>query len=188
MAFALWLLSAETAFAHAPIEGVGGFLGGLLHPILVPAHALGLFALGVFIVQQRGRRVVLLMFAAALAAGLVALLVGVGQTPADVVLLANTFLLGGLTAAAWPLPPLLSGLLAAVAGVALALDSPPDAISIVEGNLMLLGTALGACTALAVVITIGRVMKFRWQPLGIRILGSWIAASALLALAALLMR
>ena len=160
----------------------------MLHPILVPAHALGLLALGVFIVPQRGRHVVLLMFVAALTAGVFALGFGVGQTPADFVLLATTFLLGVLIAAAWALPPLVGGLLAAISGAALALDSPPDSISIEEGNLMLLGTALGACTALAIVVTAGSLMKFRWQRLGMRILGSWIAASALLALAAELMR
>jgi urease accessory protein len=78
--------------------------------------------------------------------------------------------------------------LAGISGAALALDSPPDAISIEEGNLMLFGTALGAGTALAVILIVGSVMKSRWQRLGMRILGSWIAATAVLALTAEMMR
>ena len=31
--------------AHAPFVGVEGFYGGLLHPLLVPAHAMALLAL-----------------------------------------------------------------------------------------------------------------------------------------------
>jgi urease accessory protein len=188
IAIAAWLLPAAPAFAHVPIEGVGGFVGGLLHPVLVPTHALGLLVLGLFIVAQHERRVVLLMFAVALMAGLYGITFGIGETPAAVVLLANTFLLGVLVAVAGEPPRLVSGLLAAISGGALALDSPPDAITIEEANLMLLGTAIGAGTALTVIITIGSVMKSRWQRLGMRILGSWIAASAVLALAAEMMR
>jgi urease accessory protein len=184
----VWLLTAAPAFAHAPIQGVGGLVGGLLHPILVPAHALSLLALGLFIVAQRERRGALLIFAAALITGLLGIAFGVGQTPADIVLLANTFLLGVLVAAAWVPPMPIRGVLAGISGAALALDSPPDAISIEEGNLMLLGTALGAGTALAVILIVGSVLKSRWQRLGMRILGSWIAATAVLALTAAMMR
>jgi hypothetical protein len=53
---------------------------------------------------------------------------------------------------------------------------------------MLLGTALGASTALAVILIVGSVIKSRWQRLGMRILGSWIAATAVLALTAAMMR
>ena len=50
----LWV-GAESARAEAPMGGIEGFYGGLLRPILVPAHALGLLALGLFIGQQDSR-------------------------------------------------------------------------------------------------------------------------------------
>ena len=120
------LLSTAPGARTRPSREIDGFVGGLLHPIVVPAHALGLLDAGLFVVPQRRRHVVLLMFVAALTAGLFALVFGVGQTPADVVLLANTFLLGVLVAAAWTLPPLVGGLLAAVSAPLLLSLAPPD--------------------------------------------------------------
>jgi urease accessory protein len=179
VAFLFW---AGPAFAHLPIEGVGGFYGGLLHPILVPAQALSVAALGLFIGRRPGRRIGLLIFAAALVAGLLAIALAV-ELPVGSVMLANTALLGALVAAAWTPPPPLGWLLAAIAGATLALDSPPQAITIREANVMLIGTAVGGCIAVAAVVTITRYLSSAWQQLAIRVLGSWIAASAILVLA-----
>ena len=97
---AAFLFRADPAFAHLPIEGVGGFYGGLLHPILVPAHALSVVALGLFIGRQRERRIPSSIFAVALIAGLIAIARAV-EAPVGNVMLANTALLGGLVAMAW---------------------------------------------------------------------------------------
>jgi urease accessory protein len=188
---AVALLLAATsapAFAHVPIEGVGGFAGGLLHPILVPAHALSLAALGLFIGQQREHRVPLAVFAVALAAGLIAIAFAVGATPAENILLAGAMLTSVLVAAAWPPPQPIGWLLAAVTGAALGLDSPPQAITIAEGNAMLAGTAVGACLVVLAAAACGSFARRNWQKIGVRILGSWIAASAMLVLAAALTR
>jgi hypothetical protein len=159
---------------------------GFLNPLLVPAHALALAALGLFAGQQNRRAVLLLVFAAALVAGLVAIALAVGQTAARMVLLADAALLGILVAAAWaPLRPI-GWLMAAIAGAALGLDSPPQAITIAEGNATLAGTALGACAMLFAVAGAASYAERGWQRLGVRILGSWIAASAILVLAVLI--
>src|SRR5262245_18355796 len=179
VAFLAW---ADPAFAHLPIGGVGGFYGGLLHPILVPPHALSVVALGLFIGRQRERRIASLSFAAALLAGLVAIALAV-EMPVGNVMLANTALLGVLVAAAWTPPQPLGWLLAAIAGATLALDSPPQAITIAEANLMLVGTALGACLAVAVVGAIASYLTGARQQIAVRVLASWIAASAILVLA-----
>ena len=47
---------------------------------------------------------------------------------------------------------------------------------------MLVGTGLAACATLAAVIAGANLLNRPWQRLGVRIAGSWIAASALLAL------
>ena len=52
LAAAALVLSAQPALAHPPPLGIGGFPGGLLHPLFVPAHALAVLALGLLIGQQ----------------------------------------------------------------------------------------------------------------------------------------
>ena len=44
-----------TASAHSGFAGATGFTGGLLHPLLVPAHILVVAALGLLIGQQAPR-------------------------------------------------------------------------------------------------------------------------------------
>ena len=180
----LWV-GADSARAEAPMGGIEGFYGGLLHPILVPAHALGLLAFGLFIGQQdaRYRRAPAAIFVAALVVGLAAIMLAVGQTPAGEVLLAAGAVLGALVAIARPLPRLIGWLTAAVTGAAIGLDSPPQVISIALATVTLIGTGLGACIALAIVVGVTACLRRHWQLLGVRILGSWIAASAVLALA-----
>jgi hydrogenase/urease accessory protein HupE len=164
---------------------MSGFAGGLLHPLAVPAHALALLALGLLIGQQgAGRMLVPLAgFAVGMAAGLAAIILAVRQTSAADVVLAATALAGALVVLARPLPGFACAVLAAIAGVALGLDSPPQAISIALGTLMLIGTGLGACLALAMVAAGTARFARAWQRIGVRIVGSWIAASAILVLA-----
>jgi urease accessory protein len=168
---------------------MSGFVAGLLHPLALPAHVLALLALGLLIGQQTaGWRVVsLAAFVIGLAAGLAAIAFGVGQTSAADVLLATAFASGALAALAFPLPAFACALLAAIAGVTLGLDSPPEAASIAVATAMLIGTGLGASLALAVIVAgtsyLTGVREWIWVRVGGRILGSWIAASAILVLA-----
>jgi urease accessory protein len=167
------------------MEGLGGLAGGLLHPVITPTHALALFGLGLLIGQQPpGQRALpQMLFAAALAAGLIGLALAVGETPASFVLLSGVALCGALVAAAMRLPRLLLGPLAAAIGVSIGLDSPPEVISLQEAVLMLIGTGLGGTLALALVVAAAARMTRDWQRIGVRVLGSWTAASALLAIA-----
>src|SRR3981081_1577731 len=169
--------------------GMSGFVAGLLHPLVLPAHVLALLALGLLIGQQMaGRQIVsLAAFVIGLAAGLTAIAFAVGQTLAADVLLAVAFVSGAFAAMARPLPALAYALLAAIAGVALGLDSPPETVSIAVATAMLIGTGLGASLALAVIVAgtsyLFGVHEWIWARIGGRILGSWIAASAILVLA-----
>jgi urease accessory protein len=158
------------------------FVDGLLNPLTTPAHMLTLLALALLLAQQPQRSAVLLLFALALAAGFVAIVLAVETTPARTVLLAVAATLGVMVAAAWA-PKLLAWLLATIAGAALALDSPPQAVTIAEAYATLAGTTVGACAILVVVAPLAAHAKADWQRLGVRILGSWIAASAILVLA-----
>jgi urease accessory protein len=159
-----------------------GFVDGLLNPLTTPAHVLTLLALALLLARQPQRFTGVLIFALALAGGFLAIVLAIEITPARTVLLALAVVLGMMIAAAWA-PKLLAWLLAAIAGAALALDSPPQAVTLSKAYATLGGTALGACAMLVVIAAIASRANADWQRLGLRILGSWIAASAILVLA-----
>jgi urease accessory protein len=161
------------------------FVGGFLNPLTVPAHLVVLLGLGLLVGGRRGGGAVvpLSAFVLGLAAGLAAIARGAGQTPAIDILLAATVVSGLLVSLAIALPDALCAGLALVTGVALGLDSPPQAISLASATTALVGTGLSACLALALVAAGARACTVDWQRIGLRILGSWIAASAILVLA-----
>jgi urease accessory protein len=159
------------------------FLTGLLQPLIVPAHALALLALALLIGQQQRRLVPCIGFAVALAGGLAAISRGVTQTSADDAVLVAAALGGILVALAFAIPTVFGTLLAAIVGVALGLNSPPQEITLNAAILSLIGTWLGACVALVLVVMATSSATRDWQRIGVRILGSWIAASAMLVLA-----
>jgi len=182
---AVLLVETDPAFAHTVVEGVGGFYGGLLHPVLVPAHALALVGLGLLAGQQepRHRAAVLMIFAAGLLAAVIAIVAAVAAAAAAKVVLATAGVAGILVALAQPVPKLLTGLLAAMAGAALELDSVPQEISMQTTLIALAGTAIGAHLVLLLVAEVAAGRRRPWQRIGMRILGSWIGASAALVLA-----
>jgi hydrogenase/urease accessory protein HupE len=174
----------DPAVAHAVIEGLNSFQGGLLHPVLEPAHALSLVALGLMVGQQRAphRTPLMFAFAGALLAAILLVVFAFAVTEAGTVLLACGGLAGLLVALARPLPIALTGALIVVAGLALELDSVPAIISTQDTLLALGGTALGAWLALMFVAGSTLAPKREWQRIGVRVLGSWAAASVILVL------
>jgi hypothetical protein len=161
---------------------MSGVIAGLLHPLTVPAQALALLAAGLLVGQQRGLVLPLAVFAVGVTTGLATIAFAARQTFSADVLLATAGSAGALVALAQPVPAA-STLVAGVSGIALGLDSPPQAISLTVAAQMLVGTAVGAWLALAVVVTCTRGLMRAWQGIGVRILGSWVAASAILVLA-----
>jgi len=160
------LAGCHPALAHTPIEGVGGFYGGLLHPVLTPTHGLALLGLGLLIGQQPPSRRLLpeLLFALGLGAGLLALALAVGETAAGAVLLASVAISGALVAAAFRLPILVLCPLAAAMGAAIGLDSPPEVISFQEAIVMLIGTGLGGLIALGLGLLAYGIRAWRVRP------------------------
>ena len=183
------VLSAPSAWAHPPPLGIGGFAGGLLHPLFVPAHVLALVALGVLIGRQAAwTRMAALSFAVGLAVGLGTMTLGVVPTLMNEWVLAGASIAALLVALGRPLPEAPGCVLAVLTGFCIALDSPPETVSLSEANLMLAGTGLSAALLLVVVAAIARRFEAGWARIGARILGSWIAASAILVLALRLAR
>ena len=154
-----------------------GFIAGLMHPLSITAHVIALIGLGLMIGQQSRRRATLAAFAIGLVAGLAA---AVGETRAPLVLMSGAALAGLAAASGWAVPSVLGAPLAFIVGVAFGLDSPPRAATIEAANAALAGTALAAFAAVAMIAVISGRMRQGWPRIGVRVLGSWIAASAIL--------
>jgi urease accessory protein len=172
----------EPASAH-PVFGVTGFAGGLLHPLVVSAHLMVIVALALLIGQQRRGHGAVIAYVAAIIAGLGAIALAYVPALAEQGVLAVAASAGLLVALGRPLPRPVGVLLAAAAGLALALDSSPEAISLRDANLALLGTAIGAVIVLLALLQVTTRLTRGWQRIGTRIVGSWIAAGAILVLA-----
>ena len=181
----VWLSTVDPVAVHPALQGVSGFYGGLLHPLLVPSHLIAAVGFGLLIGQQapHGARAAPVAYIAAVIAGLAVIALAYVPTFAEETLLGCAALSGLLTALARPLPQVMVVPLAAATGLSLALDSPPEAISLSEANRALLGTAVGAGILLVLVSEGALRLKRDWQRIGLRIAGSWIAASAILVLA-----
>lgn len=176
------------AHAHAAIVGVGGFAGGALHPLLVPSHALALAALALLIARQDRTLPPLAAFAAGLLIGIHLVTAAVAVPGAEIAVLMLAAACALLAAFGRGLPLAVTVPVAAAAGLALLLDSVPAVVSPAETLKSLAGTALSASAALAGATFAAARLRRGWQIAGLRILGSWIAASAILALVLRLVR
>jgi urease accessory protein len=189
---ALVLITAP-ALAHPPPLGVPGFFGGLIHPAFVTAHLMALLGIGILIGQQaigerEWGRATPAAFIVALIVSLAVLTLGVVPPWTGPAVLLLALISGVLTALARPLPEAAGCALSAVTGIAIGLDSPPEVLSVRTANLMLIGTAFGGTLLLVIIVEIATRLTHPWQRVGARVLGSWIAASALLVLALLFVR
>lgn len=184
LAFVLLLLaSPNAARAHPAFAGADGFTGGLLHPFFVPAHAMAIIAAGLLIARHAQRWRSRFAFVAGLTAGFVAIASAFVPTLADIALLGPALVAGAFVASAKPLPPPLVGTVVLAIGGAIALDSPPEAMTVRTAIETQLGTFCGATIFLYALSEAASRLRLHWQLIGVRILGSWIAASAILVLA-----
>jgi urease accessory protein len=183
------LVVPDAAFAHSALPGVDGFWGGLLHPFVVPAHALAIVAAGLLVAQMikgapdTARWSGPAAFAAGLTAGSIAIARAFVPAHANEALLALAALSGIWIAAGRTSLRLTPLLIAGLTGLVVALDSPPDAIFLREALLMQIGTFCGALALFTALQEIACRLGHGWQHVGVRILGSWTAASAILVLA-----
>jgi hypothetical protein len=73
-------------------------------------------------------------------------------------------------------------------GSALPLNAPPHEITIANAVASQVGFAVAAIVIVALAMAIAMLARRPWQRIGVRVLGSWIAASAILVLALRLTR
>jgi urease accessory protein len=165
---------------------MGDFIGGLLHPVVTPAHGLLLLALGLLAGRSAPpplrwpMRCFLPLSALALG------VTGAGWVKAlhPAVLHGALLVVGGLLAWGRPVPlPALCGLFA-FAGTALGLDSAPDSTVPAAVLKTLAGTWLGLGVLVydvAIYASLGAATS--WLRHALRIAGAWLVAIALLMLA-----
>ena len=172
------------AFAHGVSSDLGGFYGGMLHPVAVPAHLLGLLALGLFH-AQRGRDSTaegLPWIAAGCVAGL-ALAHPDAGIAAQILLLCAIAIVGFLVAAAREVPAPLASVLTSAIAFAILMDSAPDATAARDRITALAGTGVAISAAFVWISASLACLHRPWQRIGVRIAGSWTSACAMLVLA-----
>ena len=163
------------------------FLGGFAQ-FFIPTHLLAVVALGL-LARQPARHPAWApaLFAAGLVGGSLVVASAVRETPAAMALLmlataAATLVIIARTSR-W-----CSGALALATGVALPINAPPHEITIPAAVTAQIGFAVAAVATFALVVFVAMHATRPWQRIGVRILGSWIAASAILILALRLAR
>ena len=182
----LLLLTPGVACAHSPMQGIGHFYGGILHPVLVPSHLLALVSLGLLI-GQRGlgvMRLAYLCFPVALVVGL--FLAGFSPAPppySEAVLLALAGTCGLAASLQVPAPRVVLALLASVTALVVGADSGVADLNRQETFGALFGAGVGACIVFIAVAGLAEMPRRDWQKILVRVLGSWCAASAVLVLA-----
>jgi urease accessory protein len=157
----------------------------LLHPLLVPAHALTLIALGLLTstFEARPRIVLLAIFAAAALAAFGLIAMAYSATQAETLILCLGAAIG-LLLAANAMPPFpVAPLLTMVIAVAIVFDSVPPVLTVRETVLALTGTTVAGIALVAATAWLADALPARIRVLARRIAGSWIAASAVMVLA-----
>ncbi|HKH03437.1 MAG TPA: hypothetical protein VKB08_22350, partial [Bradyrhizobium sp.] len=109
-------------------------------------------------------------------------------TEATNLLLGAAFVAGLLTILARPGPFWATAFLTVAVAIGIVFDSVPQEIWAEPTLLSLGGTILSAWLVVIVIGMVAAEPRREWMRIGIRILGSWMAASALLALALRLTR
>lgn len=178
------LLGNAAAEAHGASAALGGFGGGFIHPLLEPAHLLSVITVALLLGQPglRRSRDALFALAAGLLLGLVLAALGRGGD-ADAALLVLAAIAGVLVAIGHSWPPPLLGAIAAAAGAGIGLGSAPDGGTPVQRTLALAGAFVGACLWIGDGALLVGLLQRPWGRLLVRVVGSWMAAVALLVLA-----
>lgn len=183
-ALAFCWINPDPVLAHVPFAGLNELYNGLLHPVVVPAHLLLIISVGLFLGKQKSTSVgaSLLVFGVFAFGGLllsVAVTNGIGEQ----YLLSLAAIFGVLLAFNLKLPCVISLVIAAGSGFLLGLDSVQAVLTGKAKFFSLLGCGLGICFLFLYALAFSDYFDDRrWQKIGVRVVGSWVAASAILVL------
>ena len=180
-AFALATCSCG-AFAHSPIQGMSHFSNGMLHPALVPAHLIALIATGLWIGYWPKDSNTYFGF---IGAALLGLVLGPFFTlpAAEQLILMLATIVAIAVALHWPGPAWVRLSVAACLGVLVGLDSTPDGLAGSQLWMSLAGTWLTILLAIGALFVLCEIASRPWQRIALRVVASWMAASALIVVA-----
>ncbi len=173
------------ASAHSPIKGIGDLLNGMIHPLLVPAQVLVIVALGLWFGQNQsaGRQKAVLLFLFASIAGLVTAGYVVSFDVATLLLLVAASL-GLLVISDIELPQVIYLLTAVLAGFVVGMDSSPEGFAGQRKIIWLFGSGVGIYFMLLYAMALSESLSNRhWKRITVRVMASWLSASALMVLA-----
>jgi hydrogenase/urease accessory protein HupE len=183
--FATFLsLFSSAVWAHAPVPGLNSFLNGAVHPLLIPAHTILLISLGLLIGRQGGDsiRKVLPVFMVLAIPGVMLSTWVEGGDYWVLIILVFAFCFGALIALGKTLPTWHLIVLAVTTAMLIGVDSAQTAFSGEERYIALGGTVVGASILLIYASGLTEYLQKLWQGIPVRIIGSWVAASAIMVL------
>jgi len=158
--------------------------------ILLPTNLLALVALGL-LTSQNARQdpfVTLALFTAGLVTGALLIALALRDPPAAITLLVLAAITGVIVAMGRLLPLIIQIALAFAMGVSIALNAPPQAVTISAAIAAQLGSGIAGLAATGLVALVASKAEDGWQRIGVRVVASWIAASAILVIALRLAR
>jgi urease accessory protein len=183
IAVGLGTLAPLPAFAH-PMQGVGDFYAGMLHPVITIETVLPLVALSLLAGQQRREAAIHLLaaFPAALIAGAVLATLGSAPSYLGVVQLVLTACFGLLIALARHLPGWLLVVLGTVLGVSVGWANAAELVGQASRFRFTAGLAVVGLLLLVYGNGLVRNLKLEWTQIAVRVVGSWLAAVSILVL------
>jgi urease accessory protein len=177
------LLTPAVASAH-PMQGVGDFYAGMLHPVTTMEFLLPIIALSLLAGQQARTCAIamLVTFPVSLAIGAVIAIPIHLPSIVTWIDLGSMAGLGLLVAAALPLPPSVAAALSALMGLTIGLANGAELGSQVSPYRFVPGLALAGLMLVTYGIGCVRRLNAPWMRIGFRVIGSWIAAIGILVL------
>ncbi|HHL18747.1 MAG TPA: hypothetical protein ENJ33_03315 [Thiothrix sp.] len=185
------LFFPNIALAHSPIKGMGDFLNGVLHPLLVPSQVLLIVALGLWYGQhqpnQHKKSVLLFLLATIvglLITGLFPVINTIGNNTLFLLLLMMSISIGMIIVTGVSIPPPVFILLGLLSGFLLGLDSSPDQLVMKEKIASLFGSGIGIYFLMLYAMALSESLSTKpWQTIAVRVIASWLSASAFMVLA-----
>jgi urease accessory protein len=176
-------LSPMPAFAH-PMQGVGDFYAGMLHPVVTIETALPIVALSLLAGQQRRETAIQLLAAFPVALIVGALLASLRDVPSSlgIVQLILTAGFGILVAFARRVPSWLLVALGAVLGISAGWANAAELVGPASRFRFIAGLAVVGLLLLVYGNGLVRNLKREWTQIAVRVAGSWIAAVSILVL------
>ena len=190
LVFALGLLLPMSAWAIGS-PSTNFFMKGFYHPMMVPAHIIALFALGILLGQQGWQtvRVALPAFIVTLVVSLIMTRYQSATWNAELVLLPLAAVTGLLIVFKLNLGPIAPSLIAIVAAVVIGMDSAVPRIPGLQTAKIyshLTGSGIFASTLLLLISLIALALRRVLDGVILRILGAWSTAGAVLVVTLLL--